>query len=173
MNNLLFQNITRWFLLVLLQVFILKQMYIEALVLEYIHLLLYPLFIVLLPIRTPNILVMILGFVTGLTIDLFYDSIGVHAAACVFAAFIRPLALALFEPREGYGVNQSPTKKQFGMARFLGYAAVVIGGFLFFYFSVEAFTFVYIVDILLNTFFSFAGTMLFVLIYMLIFDPVQ
>ncbi|MCB0661809.1 MAG: rod shape-determining protein MreD [Saprospiraceae bacterium] len=173
MNSLLFQNITRWFLLVLMQVFILKQMYTNTAVLEHLHLLLYPLFIILLPIRTPNVLVMLLGFVTGLTVDLFYDSIGVHAAAAVFAAFIRPLALGLFEPREGYGVNQSPTKKQFGLGRFMGYASVVMVGFLFFYFSVEAFTFVYILDIFLNTLFSFIGTMLFVLIYMLIFDPVQ
>ena len=89
MNSLLFQNITRWFLLVLMQVFILKQMYTNTAVLEHLHLLLYPLFIILLPIRTPNVLVMLLGFVTGLTVDLFYDSIGVHAAAAVFAAFIR------------------------------------------------------------------------------------
>ena len=173
MNNLLFQNITRWLLLTLIQVFILKQMYTESGVLSYLQIILYPLFIILLPIRIPNVFVLLIAFFSGLVVDFFYDSVGVHAAACVFAAFIRPLALGLFEPREGYSVNLSPTKKQFGLGRFMGYAAVVITAYLFFYFSVEAFTFVYIGAILLNTFFSFLGTMGFVLIYMLIFDPVQ
>src|SRR5690606_23458249 len=49
----------------------------------------YILIVLLLPIGIPNILLYVLAFLTGLSIDAFYDSIGIHAAACVALAFFR------------------------------------------------------------------------------------
>lgn len=173
MNNVIVQNIIRWFLLVFFQVLIFKRIELNGGIFHYLQIILYPLFIILLPLRISSFLVMALAFVTGVVVDIFYDSIGVHAAALVFLAFIRPVVLSVLEPREGYNVNYSPTKKKLGMLWFMQYAGILIGAFLFFYFSVEAFTFVYIGDILLKTVLSFLVTMSFIAMYMLIFDPEQ
>jgi len=78
-------NIARFFLLVIFQVALLKNIgyYNLAIPLPYI------LFILLLPLGIPNLLLYVLAFITGLTIDAFYDTIGVHAAACVALAYFR------------------------------------------------------------------------------------
>lgn len=171
MNNFVVPNVFRFVLLVFLQVLVLKNIvpehwdYFEASVF------IYPVFIMLLPIRTPHGLLIFLGFLIGIVIDIFYDSLGVHASASVFTAFIRPFVLGGMEPREGYKVNQSPTKKQFGGSWFAIYAGILLLVHLFFYFSVEAFTFVYIGTIFLRTVYSFFISMIFVIAYQFIFNP--
>jgi hypothetical protein len=139
----------------------------------YISVIIYPVFILLLPIRTPHALVILLGFLIGITVDLFYYSYGVHASASVFTAFIRPFILAGLEPRTGYNVNQSPNKNVFGLNWFLIYSGILLFAHLFFYFSVEAFTFVYIGEIFLRSVFSFVVSMFFVIAYQYILDPKQ
>ena len=171
MNNTIIQNVVRWVVFILLQVLILKRMELFGGTLQYMSILFYPLFIMLLPLRYSTVAVMTIGFFTGLVVDVFYDSIGVHASACVFLGFIRPLAFSMLSPREGYNVNLSPTLNQFGMGWFVRYAGILLAAFLFFYFSVEAFTFVKILNILAKTIISFFTTMIFIMVYMMIFNP--
>jgi len=95
----------------------------------------------------------------------------VHASASVFTAFCRPFVLYQLEPPGGYNINYSPTKSRQGLPWFLRYSGTLMLGHMFFYFSVEAFTFFYIVDILLKTFFGFIFSMIFVLIITFIFNP--
>lgn len=85
MAKIIISNIARFFLLVILQVAILKNIgyYNLAIPLPYI------LFILLLPLGIPNLLLYGLALLTGLAIDSFYDTIGVHAAACVALAYFR------------------------------------------------------------------------------------
>lgn len=171
MNNPILQTAWRFIFLVLLQVLIFKRLSFGWEGFNYIHVFIYPIFILLLPFRTPRFLVVFLGFLIGITVDLFYDSPGVHASAMVFMAWIRPAILSMVEPRGGYDKNQSPAKKYQGINWFFSYSSAMIFGFLFWYFSVEAFTFVYIIDIFLRTVFSFFVSMVFILIYQFIFDP--
>lgn len=49
----------------------------------------YILIVFLLPIGTPNFILYVLSFLTGLTVDAFYDSIGLHASACTALALFR------------------------------------------------------------------------------------
>ncbi|MEM9916453.1 MAG: hypothetical protein AAF990_00070 [Bacteroidota bacterium] len=171
MNSTILTHTLRFIGITLFQVLLLKGASPSWENFNYIQIFLYPVFIMLLPLRTPNTLVIFLGFVTGLAVDLFYDSVGVHASACVFMAFIRPAILALVEPRGGYNVNHSPTKRRFGIGWFTIYSSCLMFAFLFWYFSVEAFTFYYFWDILLRTLSSFLVSMVFVVIYQYIFDP--
>ncbi|MCP3932234.1 MAG: hypothetical protein GY705_24445 [Bacteroidetes bacterium] len=171
MNNIVLKNSIRFIGLVLFQVLILKRIVVGAPGFNYIHILVYPLFILLLPLRTPKVLVILLAFILGLTIDIFYDSIGVHASAAVFTAFLRPYILNFLEPRSGYNVNFSPTKARMGTMWFFRYSAILMVGHLFFYFSMEAFTFVYIIDILGKTFFSFLFSMIMLFILQYLFNP--
>ncbi len=172
MSNDVLKNIWRFVFLFLLQGLIFKRIFLDSSIFYYVNFIIYPLFILLLPFRTPPSLTIFLGFLMGLFLDLFfYDSPGVHASACVFVAFIRPLVLGMYEPKGGYNVTQSPVKKHLGIVWFSSYAATLLAAHLFFYFTVEVFTFVYIKEILLKTILSFIFSMLFILVYMYVFDP--
>lgn len=173
MSNVVMTNLLRFFTLVFIQVLILKDIHLGGQSFNYISIIIYPLFLILLPLRTPHSVLVLLGFLMGIFIDAFYDTYGVHASACVFTGFIRPYVLKLLSPKGGYNLNFSPTKNRFGLNWFLGYAAVMFFLHLFFYFSVEVFTFVYIDEILLRTISTFIVSMLIVLIYMLLLDPIE
>lgn len=165
------QNVIRWVVFILVQVLILNRIAFFDGWLHDMSILFYPLFIMLLPLRFSTVMVMTIGFCTGLIVDIFYDSLGIHASACVFLGFIRPIVFSLLSPREGYNVNLSPTLNQFGIGWFVRYASILLAAFLFFYFSVEAFTFVKIGDILAKTIISFVTTMVFIMVFMMIFNP--
>lgn len=89
MNSVLYTNTTRFMLLVILQVLILNHINF----LGYINPYVYILFIMLFPIKNSRTMFLFLSFLIGLTIDLFSDSGGIHAAACVTIAYIRPVIL--------------------------------------------------------------------------------
>ncbi len=89
MNNAITSNTLRFIVLILVQVLVLNNIHF----LGYINPYLYILFIILYPIKNNRSLFIFLSFLLGLTIDMFSDSGGVHAAACVSIAFVRPAAL--------------------------------------------------------------------------------
>ena len=165
-SSSIFTNVFRFVSLVALQVLILKRINLGGENFNYISILVYPLFILLLPLRTPKAVVMLLAFALGITIDLFYDSPGVHASATVFMGFIRKFILNQIEPRGGYNPNYSPTKKRFGFTWFFKYSALLLSVHLLFYFSVETFNFAYFGDVLLRTVSSFVVSMVFIIIIM-------
>lgn len=168
MNSAIYTNALRFIGLLILQVVVLKNVSFGG---TYISVLLYPVFIMLLPVRIPHGLLVLLGFFLGIFLDVFYDSLGVHASASVFTAFIRPYVLAALEPRGGYGVNHSPTKARFGFNFFFTYACILMLIHLFVYFSMEIFTPVYLGEIFLRTVFSFLVSMIFVIIYQFLLNP--
>jgi len=89
MNNIVALNITRFIALVLIQVLVLNNINF----LGYINPYIYILFIILYPIKNNRLLFIFLSFLLGLAVDLFLDSGGVHAAACVSIAYARPVIL--------------------------------------------------------------------------------
>lgn len=168
MNSTIVTNVVRLLVLILLQGLIMRRIAMEW---PYFHIILYPLFILLLPLRTARPLVILLGFVTGLAVDLFYQTPGLHASATTWMAFLRAPVLRYLEPRGGYNVNYSPTAWRMGLGWFLRYSALLLLLHLLFYFSVEAFTFVFLGNILLKTALSFIFSMLFLFIYITVFNP--
>ncbi len=173
MNSQIVANIVRFIVLVPLQGLVLRYIGADWEEFPYLHILLYPVFIMLLPLRTPQVLVMVIAFVAGLAVDAFYSTPGMHASAAVFMGFARTPVLRMLEPRSGYNVNHSPTAARLGLQWFLRYCAIMLGLYIFFYFSVEAFSFVYLADIFLKTIVSFIVSMIFVLIFQIIFNPVE
>ncbi len=173
MNNVFFSNILRFIGLLLVQVLILKKVVIGGSSFNYVSLIIYPLFLMLLPLRTPHSVLVLLGFVIGILVDAFYDSYGVHASASVFIGFIRPFVLKIVEPKGGYIQNSSPTKRRLGASWFFIYSSIILFTHLFFYFSVEAFTFYYIGDIVLKTVSSFLFSIIIIMLYQFIFDPLE
>lgn len=89
MNNVVTTNIVRFLVLVLVQALVLNNINF----LGYINPYVYILFIILFPVKNNRMLFIFLSFLLGFCVDLFLDSGGVHAAACVTVAYIRPLIL--------------------------------------------------------------------------------
>ncbi len=173
MNNVVFSNILRFFGLLIVQVLLLKKIVIGGSSFNSVSLIIYPLFLMLLPLRTPHSILVLLGFIIGILIDAFYDSYGVHASASVFIGFIRPYVIKIIEPKGGYMQNTSPTKRRLGATWFFVYSSIILFAHLFFYFSVEAFTFYYIGEIILKTVSSFILSMIIIMLYQYIFDPLE
>ena len=89
MNNSVFIHTFRFILLVLLQVVVFNNINFLGNINPY----LYIVFIALFPVKNNRIIIIFLSFLLGLTVDIFSDTGGIHAAACVFIAYIRPLIL--------------------------------------------------------------------------------
>jgi len=140
MNNTTLTHSLRFIFLVFLQVLVFRQMTVGWGDFNYVHVMIYPLFILLLPIRIPDPLLIFLGFLIGLTVDVFYISYGVHASASVFLAFIRPLCLKVLTPRGGYNITHSPNIKNYGFVWFLIYSSLLMFFHLLFYFTISIFT---------------------------------
>ena len=161
-----------FFFLLLLQVLILRQVSLEWSAFPYLNILVYPLFILLMPLGMHRALQFLLAFVLGLAVDLFYDSPGVHASAAVFTVYLRPYVLNWLEPRVGYNVNHSPTKARMGFPWFMSYIGILMFVHCLFYFSVEAFApIAFWKDILLKTGSGYVLSLLVILIITFIFNP--
>ncbi len=120
MNSIL-KNILRYFLLVIIQVFLLKNMVFYGLNTPY----LYILFILLLPFETPKWLLFLLSFLIGLNIDLFSDTLGLHATACVVTAFVRVSITSITVQKDNYDSDPEPTLAIMGFRWFFFYALVL------------------------------------------------
>ena len=171
MNSAFLVHIFRFVICVLFQVLVFRQVTFGWANFDYIHVLVYPVFIMLLPIRTPQPILISLGFLIGITVDLFYHTPGVHAAAGVLSAFVRPIILKLIEPRGGYNLNDSPTMEKFDFVWFLIYSSSFLLIHLLGYFSMEVFTPVKSGEIILRSVFSFFASIVFILVYIGILKP--
>lgn len=127
----------QFLVLVLLQVFILNHIQLGG----YVNPYLYILFILILPINTPKWLLLVLGFILGLTIDLFTHTPGMNSSATVLIAFIRPYILEIIAPREGYEKDSSPRVKLYGFTWFLRYTFILVLVHHFVLFYIEVFRF--------------------------------
>ena len=109
-------------LLILLQVLLFNNIQFSGYVNPYV----YIMFILLLPIDIPSWLLLILSFVTGLIIDFFSGSPGMHTSATVLVAFIRPYILRIVSPSDGYESGSDPSMLSYGFRWFFFYALLVV-----------------------------------------------
>jgi rod shape-determining protein MreD len=137
MIRVLTANFLRFIALVFLQVFLLKNIALYDLSTPF----LYILFILLLPFETPNVLLFVLSFILGLTIDMFYDTPGLHAAACSLLALVRVIFISLTVQKEGFDNEPEPTLSIMGFRWFLTYALILTLFHHFFLFNIEVFRF--------------------------------
>lgn len=89
MNSLNISNIIRFFGLIIAQVLIFNHINFTGTINPYP----YILFILLYPANNNRTLFIFLSFLLGLAVDMFSDSGGVHAAACLTIAYVRPAIL--------------------------------------------------------------------------------
>lgn len=126
----------RWVVLLFVQIFLLRNMGFYNLSIPFI----YILFILVLPFGIPNLLLYIIAFGTGLTIDAFYDTLGVHTAACVALAFVRISFIAVSLNRDSVD-EPEPSLGNMGLKWFSLYAFLCILAHHLVVFFLEAFKF--------------------------------
>jgi hypothetical protein len=68
---------------------------------------------------------LISAFLLGFVIDVFSNSLGVHSAATVFVAYIRPLVIRLISNRED-DRSDYPGLNQNKLSWFINYAFIVV-----------------------------------------------
>lgn len=165
MTTDLIKNIIRFIVLVLLQVVIVQNIHLGM----YIVLLPYTLFILMLPFETPRVLLLVISFITGMVIDGFYDTQGLHTAACTLMGFSRYYLLRFISPRDGYEPGLVATVEDMGFTWFLSYAGTLILIHHFYFFFLEIFRFGEIFRTLLRILLSSIGTFTFVYLIQFLF----
>ncbi|MDD4108631.1 MAG: rod shape-determining protein MreD [Prolixibacteraceae bacterium] len=122
--------------LVIIQILILNQVQFSG----YINPYFYLLFILLLPATAQPWLVLLSSFLIGIVIDAFSNTMGIHAAASVFAGYIRPAVIRVISTRdEEY--NEYPGLQQNKFSWFLLYTSVIVLSHHLILFYLEVFSF--------------------------------
>lgn len=134
--KLLFENIIRFVILVLLQALLLNNIQLFNLCNPYI----YILFILSLPVNCPRWFDLILGFSLGLCMDIFTNTLGIHAFACTLMAYTRFYAIKLFVSEEDR-INDTPSVQSFGVAPYIKYVVMLTLIHHTALFMLESFTF--------------------------------
>jgi hypothetical protein len=117
------KNIIRFALFTFVQVFILFKIDpLHRFIIPYI----YYLFVLWLPFSVNRFWLLITGFVTGLTLDYFTGQIGVHTAACVLIAYVRPFIISVLTPKDLSEFNyREPSPKAMGWAPYSVYVFIL------------------------------------------------
>lgn len=87
---------------------------------------LYVAYLLTIPVETNPLVLMLAGFALGFLVDMFYDSLGLHAMACVFIMYFRNYWLTTLTPQGGYDSNTTPSIAEFGLQWFLTYVIPLI-----------------------------------------------
>lgn len=82
-------------------------------------------FLLFLPLQINPLLLLLLGFGMGFCIDMFYDTLGIHAACCVLVAYMRPRITSLIKPSGGYDVGMKPYLSIMGVQWFIIYTLLI------------------------------------------------
>ena len=163
-NSDLLVNIGRFSIMVVIQILLFNHINFMG----YINPYPYILFIVVFPFTGNKSLLIFLGFLLGLSVDIFSDSGAVHAAACVFIAYLRPLLLK-FSFGVSYEFNTIKLSKADLGARFTYISAMVLLHHLML-FSMEIFNTSHLVLILKSTLFSSIFTIIVLFCITLLFS---
>jgi rod shape-determining protein MreD len=141
-------------LLIMLQILLFNNIQFSGYVNPYVYLM----FILLLPVEIPSWLLLLSAFLTGMVMDFFSGTPGMHSFATVLAGFVRPYILRVISPRDGYDPGSSPSIVTYGIRWFLTYTLlmVLIHHTALFYVEVFRFTdfFRTMLRVLLSSFFS-------------------
>ncbi len=161
MNNIFVINSARFVVFILLQVF----------VFNYVSLgflggaICYPciIFVLMLPMHTNRLVLLTISFVFGLLLDMFGNTGGAQAAACLVLAYARPLILV-----SSFGISYEHQNLKFNDVDLKEIIIYVLLSCLLYHlvlFSLEVFNFSHFLFILKQSLFSTVFTSVSVLIY--------
>jgi rod shape-determining protein MreD len=146
--------------MILLQVLLFNNIMFSGYVNPYVYIMI----ILLLPVEIPSWFLLIISFGTGLVIDIFSGTIGMHTASTVLAGFSRPYVLRYIAPRDGYESGDSPSMALYGARWFLIYTLIIVLIHHLSLFYLEVFSFTDFFRTLLRVILSSGFTVIFVLL---------
>lgn len=165
MNSALLVNIFRFILLLAVQIIIFNNMNF----LGYISPFPYILFIILYPVNGNKSGLVLASFMLGLIMDMFSNSGGIHATACLVLSYFRPsifkFAFGLSYEYQTVKLNDVLTPERFSFILL----SVVIHHFTLF--ILEAFQFSLILDILIRSLLSTIFTIIICIIIIYLIKP--
>lgn len=165
MNSTLLLNISRFILLLAVQIVIFNNMNF----LGYIIPLPYILFIILYPVNGNRSGLLLASFLLGLTMDFFSNSGGIHATACLILAYVRPtifkFSFGISYEYQTIKLNDVLTPERFS---FIMMSVVIHHVTLF---VLEAFQVSFFWDILLRTLLSTVFTIISCIIIIYLIKP--
>lgn len=165
MTRLLFYNILRFVVLVGMQVFLFKNMGYYNLATPFP----YILFLLLLPIGVSNFTLFLIAVLTGLTVDAFYDTLGVHAAACSALAWVRIIFLRVTLEADNHEKYATPMLGEVSFRWFFPYLISTAFAHHTLLYVLEVFTFNQFHYTLISIVLSCIFTVLIILLFSLIF----
>ena len=165
MNSTLLVNISRFIVLLALQIIIFNNMNF----LGYISPFPYILFIILYPVNGNKTALVVASFLLGLVMDMFNNSGGAHATACLVLAYFRPslfkFAFGLSYEYQTIKLNDVLTPERF---TFILLSVLIHHLTLFFFFF---FQLTYILDTLTRTLLSTAFSIIICIIIIYLIKP--
>jgi rod shape-determining protein MreD len=147
-------------ILIMLQVLLFNNIQFSGYVNPYVYIML----IMLLPVEISAWLLLLVSFFTGLIIDFFTGTPGMHTSATVLAGFARPFVLRLIAPRDGYEAGAIPSMEIYGFRWFLFYAVLIVFIHHLSLFYLEVFRFADFFRTLLRVFLSSLFSVTFILL---------
>ncbi|MBL7732926.1 MAG: rod shape-determining protein MreD [Chitinophagaceae bacterium] len=117
------RNILRFAVFIFLQVYVLNKVpHLHRYITPYI----YYLFILWLPFSISRQWLLVVGFLTGLVLDYFTMTPGLHAAACALIAYVRPFMINLLTPKDTSEFNyREPSPKAMQWTPYAVYVLVL------------------------------------------------
>ena len=143
-----------WFAgLLLLQVLVLNNIHIAGYATPFLYIYL----ILKLESGTSRNALLLWAFFLGLAVDVFSDTLGMNAAATVLLAFLRPLLLGLFQPRDVQD-SMVPSLQTMGASSFFKYVVACVLVHHSLLFALEFFSLAHVGTLLLRMVMSLALT---------------
>lgn len=115
-------QVVSFFLYLLYQVLILK----NIVLFNTAFCFLYVAYLFFLPVDANPLFLMVAGFLMGFSVDIFYDSLGLHAFSCVLVMYVRSYWLSSITPQGGYDGSTTPSIAINGMQWFLMYTIPLV-----------------------------------------------
>ena len=135
MANSIIRGLLYFVIFMLLQVLVLNSISFLRIATPFLYLY----FLIKLPVGVSNSVMLVLSFLTGLVLDMFTNTPGIHAAACTFSGFYRENLIRLFIGKD-FSKGVYPSMDAFGLGGFFRYALSFVALHHIILFLIEAFT---------------------------------
>lgn len=161
----LFSSILLIIFLGVIQILFLKNLALFGVAFIFIYLLA----ILSLPISIKTSPLLLIAFGLGFMIDIFYETIGMHAAAATLLAFVRSLWLKAISPTGGYVDTEEPSLNEMGLVWFITYSFPLIFVYSLVFFTADQWGTSGFLGVLNKSFFSSILTCLLAILVQLLF----
>ena len=138
--RLIVTNIVRFFALIFIQIFVVNRLSLGFLN-PYISMVIYISFLFTFPLQVSKYSTLLVALLLGLTVDIFQNTGGVHASACVFLAFMQPFVLRRLQTSNSMDDKQELNVYTQDLQQYSLYCFLLSFCFFFWLFLLEEFSF--------------------------------